>query len=488
MNRGGAAMLQRRGQDPTLRASVASDGPTVRVTFEYLACATVWLLVGTAAGLLAALKLNWPDVLAVQWLSCGRVRPIHTNTVFWGWSSMALAGLALYVVARAWRAPLWSRVLARMALVLWNAAVVAGLVTLSAGVTRGPQEYREWVWPVAVVFAAGLVLNGVNAYLTVATRRIPEFYISNWYILGAFCFLTIIFVTGYVPLYQRGLGNVVVQGYFMHTAVGMWFTMLSLGIAYYEIPRVLGRPIYSYALRVLGFWTNIPFYTLIGAHHFIFSPVPWWLQSAAILFSVGMMVPVWAGGGNLLLAFRGASGALQRSYSAPFLLAGVVAYVLVSTQGTLEAFRSTNVYWHFTNLTVGHSHLPMYGFVAFMIWCAAYGLVPRLTGSEPNPILVGIHFWLALVGYLIYVVSISTAGLLHGFAWGAGESFIRSVEAAEPMWLWRTAGGSLMVASHLVFAVNVWAMRPGRALAAVLPPPPAPPSPSAPDPPLPRSS
>jgi cytochrome c oxidase cbb3-type subunit 1 len=464
-------MVQRRTQDPTLRPAAAADGPSVRVTFEYLACATVWLLVGTAAGLLDALKLNWPDVLAVPWLSFGRVRPIHTNTVFWGWSSMALVGLALYVVARTSRAPLWSPMLARIALVLWNAAVVAGLVTLSAGVTRGPQEYREWVWPVAVVFAAGLVLNGVNAYLTVATRRIPEFYVSNWYILGAFCFLTIIFATGYIPLYQRGLGNVVVQGYFMHTAVGMWFTMLSLGIAYYEIPRVLGCPIYSYALGVLGFWTNILFYTLIGAHHFIFSPVPWWLQSAAILFSVGMMVPVWAGGGNLLLTFRGASGALQRSYSAPFLLAGVVAYLLVSTQGTLEAFRSTNVYWHFTNVTVGHSHLAMYGFVAFMIWGAAYGLVPRLTGSEPNPILVGIHFWLALVGYLIYVVSISTAGVLQGFAWVAGESFIRSVEAAEPMWLWRTAGGSLMVASHLVFAVNVWAMRPGRGLAAVLTPP-----------------
>src|SRR5258707_14155875 len=238
MNRGGAAMLQRRGQDPTLRASVASAGPTVRVPFEYLACATVWLLVGPAAGLLDALKLNWPDVLAVPWLSFGRVRPIHTNTVFWGWASLALFGLALYVVARPSRAPLWRPTLSRISLALWNAAVVAGLVTLSVGVTRGPQEYREWVWPVAVLFAAGVVLNGVNAYMTVAARKIPEFYISNWYILGAFCFLTILFTTAYVPLYQHGLGNVVIQGYYMHTAVGMWFTMLSLGIAYYAIPRI----------------------------------------------------------------------------------------------------------------------------------------------------------------------------------------------------------------------------------------------------------
>src|SRR5467141_3115844 len=459
-------MARRRVKDPTLRPSAIADPATVRVAFEYVACATFWLLVGTAAGLLDALKLNWPDVLAVPWLSFGRVRPIHTNTVFWGWSSMALVGLALYVVARTSRAPLWSPTLSRISLAFWNAAVVAGLVTLSVGVTRGPQEYREWVWPVAALFAAGVVLNGVNAYMTVAARTIPEFYISNWYILGAFCFMTILFTTAYVPLYQHGLGNVVIQGYYMHTAVGMWFTMLSLGIAYYAIPRILGRPIYSYALGVLGFWTNILFYTLIGAHHFIFSPVSWWLQTTAILFSVGMMVPVWAGGCNLLLTFRGASAVLQRSYAAPFLLSGIVAYILVSTQGTLEAFRTANIYWHFTNFTVGHSHAAMYGFIAFIAWGAVYGLLPRLTGREPSPLAVGVHFWLALVGVLTYVISISVAGVLQGFAWVAGQSFIASVIAAEPMWLWRTIGGLLMVSSHVVFAVNVWAMRPGRTLTA----------------------
>src|SRR5260370_40652214 len=139
--------------------------------------------------------------------------------------------------------------------------------------------------------------------MTVATRNIAEFYISNWYILGAFCFMTILFTTAYVPLYQHGLGNVVIQGYYMHTAVGMWFTMLSLGIAYYAIPRILGRPIYSYALGVLGFWTNIVFYTLIWAHLFICSPVPWWLHTSAILFSVGIMFLVMTASANLLRTF-----------------------------------------------------------------------------------------------------------------------------------------------------------------------------------------
>ncbi len=452
-------MGRSRSRDPSLRASTSADRETVQVAYEFLISATFWLLVGTATGLLAALQLVWPDAVTSSWLSFGRLRPIHTNTVFWGWGSMVLVGLALYIVPRTSRTPLWSPALARTALWLWHAAVLAGLITLAAGITRGPQEYREWVWPVAVLFGAGLVANGVNLYQTVARRRIPEIYISNWYILGAFCWLTILFVTGYLPFYQRGLGNIVIQGYYMHTAVGMWFTMLSLGVAYYLIPRLLSKPIYSYALGVLGFWTNMIFYTLIGAHHFIFSPVPWWLQTTAILFSVGMMVPVWTGSGNLLLTFNGSWSAVRRSYALPFLLVGVCFYGLASMQGTLEAFRSANVYWHFTNFTVGHSHLAMYGFVTMVAWGAVYGLLPRLTGAEPNVVSVGVHFWLAFVGLSIYVVSISAAGILQGFSWVAGESFIASVAAAEPMWLWRTVGGVLMVASHVLFAWNVWQMR-----------------------------
>ncbi len=459
-------MVRSRIRDPDLTASPAADPVTVRLCYAYLASATLWLLVGTATGLLAALKLNSPDVLALPWLGFGRLRPIHTNTVFWGWSSMALVGLALYVVPRTSRAPLWSPRLAWLALGLWHAAVLAGLVTLAAGISRGPQEYREWVWPVAALLVAGVVANGVNLYQTVAHRRIAEIYVSNWYILGAFCWVTILYVTAYLPFYQHGLGNTVIQGYYMHNAVGMWFTMLALGVAYYAIPRLLSKPVYSYALGVLGFWTNMLFYTLIGAHHFIWSPVPWWLQTTAILFSVGMMVPVWTGSGNLLLTFRGSWSAVGRSYALPFFVVAISFYALVSMQGTLEAFRSANVYWHFTNFTVGHSHLAMYGWVSLAIWGATYGLLPRLTGAEPHPVAVGVHFWLALVGLVIYVVSISIAGILQGFSWVAGESFIASVAAAEPMWLWRTVGGLLMVVSHLVFAWNLWTMRPRAALGA----------------------
>ena len=156
------------------RSSAAADAATARVAYQYLVWATVWLLVGTVAGLLPAIKLNWPDFLPTPWLSFGRIRPIHTNTVFWGWSTMALVGLAIYVASRTSRAPLWSPALARIALWLWNATVFGGVVTLSAGWSRGPQEYREWVWPLAALLGLGVVLNGYNIYRTVGTRRLPN--------------------------------------------------------------------------------------------------------------------------------------------------------------------------------------------------------------------------------------------------------------------------------------------------------------------------
>lgn len=433
---------------------------TQKLLYSYLLSASVWLIVGTAYGLLAAVKLYWPEALEFEIFSFGRIRPIHTNVVMFGWSSMALVGLALYVVTRTSKIPLVAPQIARIGMHLWNLTMVLVLITFSMGLTQGPQEYREMLWPIALIYAAGLGCNFFTAYQTLSKRETPEIYVSNWYIMGAFCWLAIIVTIAYIPVYQQGMGNIVIQGYYMHNAVGMWFSPMVLGITYYALPRMLGKPIYSYALGALGFWTAILFYTLIGAHHFVFSPVAWWVQTTAILFSVGMMVPVWSGFGNFFMTARGSWHKVRRSYPIIFLLTGVWGYALSSSQGTIEAFRSANIYWHFTNFTVGHSHLAMYGFVAFCIWGAIYGLVPRITSRGPSNAMVGLHFWMAFVGGSLYVVAISIAGILQGASWVAGESFIASVDAAAPMWLWRAIGGFMMVGSHIVFVINLWQMRP----------------------------
>jgi cytochrome c oxidase cbb3-type subunit 1 len=200
------------------------------------------------------------------------------------------------------------------------------------------------------------------------------------------------------------------------------------------------------------------FYPTIGAHHYEFTPLPWWFQSLAIVFSVGMLVPVWAGSGNFFLTMRGRWSIVRRSYALPFVVVGIAYYFLGSTEGTFEALRSLQAIWHLTNFTVGHSHATMYGFITFLAWGGIYALLPRATGKEPNRIAVGIHFWFALIGVTGYVLVLSAAGTVQGLDWVAGNPFIASVEAAQPYWLGRAVSGTLMFLAHVVFAYNVWRM------------------------------
>ncbi|MFB6262899.1 MAG: cbb3-type cytochrome c oxidase subunit I, partial [Bradymonadaceae bacterium] len=176
--------------------------------------------------------------------------------------------------------------------------------------------------------------------------------------------------------------------------------------------------------------------------------------------SVGMVVPVVAGTANFALTMRGSWTTIRRSYALPFVAVGIFYYFAGSMQGTLEALRTANRYWHFTHFTVGHSHITMYGFVGFLIWGGIYGLLPRLTGYEPRQTLVGAHFWLAFVGLLVYAISMSVGGTIQGMTWLSDAPFIESVRRMTPYWIWRGVGGTFMFAAHLVFAVNVWAMRP----------------------------
>lgn len=441
---------------------IDADRRLTRLVFAYLVGATWWLVFGTAIGLYLSFKFVWPELDDIRYLGFGRLRPVHTNTVFWGWASEAMVGLAYYVVPRTCRRELYSYRLGWIAFGLMFLSVVLGNSALVAGINNGGQEYREYVWPVMLPFAAGLILTAYNFYRTVARRTTREIYISNWYIIGALLWTLTLVVIAYLPFYQRGLGQTVIQGYYMHQGVGMWFTPMVLGLCYYFLPKLLNKPIYSYSLGVLAFWTQMSFYTMIGSHHFLFSPIPWWLQTVAVVFSVGMVVPVVAGTANFLLTLRGSGHALRTSYAVPFVLVGVVYYFVGSMQGTLEALRSLNLIWHFTHYTVGHSHITMYGFVTFLIWGGVYGLLPRLSGREAPQLSIGIHFWLAFVGVLVYGLSLSIGGTLQGLSWQRGAPFLDSIKLMVPYFVWRGVGGTLMFGSHLLFAFNVWRMLPQR--------------------------
>jgi cytochrome c oxidase cbb3-type subunit 1 len=234
--------------------------------------------------------------------------------------------------------------------------------------------------------------------------------------------------------------------------------LFTLGIVYYFLPQQLNKPIYSYSLGILAFWTQVLFYTVIGTHHFVFSAIPWSLQTVAIVGSMGMIIPVVAGTTNFLLTFKGDFYRLGSSYTLPFFLVGIIFYFTGSFQGTAEAFRFTNLLWHFTDFTVAHSHITMYGIITFLLWGSIYALIPRLTGKEPSQLMVGAHFWIAFIGLLLYSIPLMIGGTLKGLAWMEGKPFMETVTLMAPYWLWRAIGGSMMWIAHLIFAWNFYRM------------------------------
>ena len=434
------------------------DPALSRLIVWYLATSAFWLLFGTSIGEYLGIKFVAPDVDHMSWLSFGRLRPVHTNAVFWGWASLAMLGLGYYIVPMVSNVRLASLKKGWWALVLINLSVVLGTLCLMAGINNGGGEYREYVWPVMALFGIGLVLTLQNFLATIAKRTTREIYISNWYIVASIIFALVIMVVAYGPWWQDGLGETIAQGYYMHQGVGMWFMLFTLGIVYYFLPQQLNSPIYSYSLGILAFWTQILFYTVIGSHHFVFSPIPWWLQTVAIVGSAGMIIPVAAGTTNFLMTFKGAWYKISGSYTLPFFLVGIIFYFTGSMQGTAEAFRSTNLIWHFTDFTVAHSHITMYGIICFFLWAGIYAVIPRLTGKEPPQITVGAHFWMALIGLLFYTIPLMYGATLKGMMWVNGKPFIDGVAFMAPFWLWRAIGGSLMWISHLFFAYNMYRM------------------------------
>ena len=446
--------------DEKKRAAEALETPSglKQLIVFYLGAAVFWLVFGTLVGQYLGMKFIWPELDSISWLSFGRLRPVHTNAVFWGWASLAMFGLGYFVIARTSNTRIYNYTWGWYAFGLINLAVLIGTLCLMGGINNGGAEYREYIWPVMGLFALGLVINFWNFYQTIANRNIRDIYVSNWYIMGAMVWTMVLVVIGYLPFYQNGLGETVIQGYYMHQGVGMWFMTFTLGLIYYYLPSALNKPIYSYSLGVLAFWTQMLFYTMIGTHHFVFSPLPWWLQTVAIVFSAGMFIPVVAGTTNFLMTMKGSFHQISKSYVLPFFLVGVIFYFVGSTQGSFQAFRFTNYIWHFTDFNVAHSHMTMYGIITFILWACIYAILPRITGQEPPQLLVGAHFWLAFIGLFAYMISLMAGGTLKGLSWVEGLPFIESVIMMKQYWVSRAIGGTLMFVSHLLFAYNFYLM------------------------------
>jgi cytochrome c oxidase cbb3-type subunit 1 len=449
-------------------ADTSSRAPVV----AFLRGAIVWLIAGSILGVITSLKLTFPDWLS-SWapLTFGRVRPLHLNMVVYGWASMAAIGVALWLTPRLARRPLVGSRIAVAGVWLWNAGMLLGVLAVASGWTDGA-EWLEYPWPIDIFFVLGGGMAGLPVIVTLVTAKLKHPYVSGWYLGAAFLWFPILFVVANVPHVHFGVEHATINWWFAHNVLGLWVTPIGLACAYYFIPKIIGRPIHSYALSLVGFWSLALFYSQVGMHHLIGGPVPTWLITVSIVHSVMMFVPVISVAINHHSTMIGRFGALRYSPTLRFVVLGAMMYTLTSLQGSVEALRAVNRVTHFTHFTVAHAHFGLYGFVSFELFGAIYFLLPRMIEREwPYPELIRLHFWSSVVGIGVYVVGLSIGGILQGQAMlDPGQGFLESVRVTIPWLHARTIGGTLMTFAHFVFAFHVWVMIRGRGPARVTAP------------------
>jgi cytochrome c oxidase cbb3-type subunit 1 len=434
------------------------DAPGRKAVTISFAAALAWLLIGSIFGDVASFKFQFPDWLtgSSAW-TFGNVRTAHLNAMSYGWASLAMIGVSLWLVPRLVHAPLrWPR-LAIAGVAIWNLGLVLGIGGVLLGYTDGLEWLemdRHFADPL-LVLAGGCV--GVSIIGTLARSRAEHLYVSLWYVASAFVWFPILFVLGNLPVF-RGTEHAAVNWFYAHNALGFWLTPICIGAVYYFIPKVLGRPIYSYGLSLLGFWSVAFFYSLNGMHHLIGGPLPAWMITTSIVASMMMIIPIAAVAINHHLTMVGRFGALRYSPTLRFVVVGALAYTAVSVQGMFTAFTEVNRITHFTHWTIAHSHVGLYAFVTMVMFGSMYYIVPRLTGGEwPSGRLISIHFWLAIGGIAAYVIALSIGGVQQGLAMiDPKRPFQDSVDAVRPWLVVRSLSALVLTAAHGVFAVHVW--------------------------------
>ncbi|QVL33256.1 cbb3-type cytochrome c oxidase subunit I [Telmatocola sphagniphila] len=434
----------------------------------FLGSALIWLVIGSLLGLTASIKMHATWFLSeTSWLTFGRVRPAHLNMVGIGWGFGVGMGVSIWLMCRLSRVQLIYPKILYISVVLYNIAVGTALVGILAGYSAGV----EWLEAPQVIGPLITISLGLVAAWTIATfrnRREKHVYVTQWYIFGAMFWMPWLYTVAQLVIFgipgvmdpAQGVVQAACNWWFAHNVLGLWLTPIGVGSAYYIIPKVIGRPVYSYYLSIIGFWALALFYSWAGMHHLIGGPIPAWMVSASVVGSMMMFIPVMAVGLNHHMTMWGHFDQLRYSPSLRFVVFGAISYTAVSLQGSIEALRDFSEVAHFTHYTVGHAHLGAYGFYTMIMFGTMYYIVPRLTGWEwGSSRLIRIHFWCTALGIVIYFTGLSIGGWYQGKALiaidpeGKPVPFMNIVKDTVPYLMSRTIGGSLMTLGHIVFLV-----------------------------------
>jgi len=445
-----------------------------KVVRQFAVMAVVWGIVGMALGVFIAAQLVWPDMTyGVEWLSYGRLRPLHTNAVIFAFGGSALFATSYYVVQRTCHTRILSDGLAAFTFWGWQAVIVAAAISLPLGYTQG-KEYAELEWPIDILLGVVWISYAITFFGTVFKRKTPHIYVANWF-FGAFI-LTVgllhLVNSAVVPVsltksysVYAGVQDAMIQWWYGHNAVGFFLTAGFLGMMYYFVPKQANRPIYSYRLSVVHFWGLIFTYMWAGPHHLHYTALPDWTQSVGMVFSLILLAPSWGGMVNGIMTLSGAWDKLRTDPILKFLVTALSFYGMSTFEGPMMAIKTVNALSHYTDWTVGHVHSGALGWVAMISIGSLYYLIPRMFGREEmwSVRLINVHFWLATTGVVLYIAAMWIAGVAEGLMWRATNpdgtltySFAEAVKATYPFLFIRFLGGVLYVSGMLLMAWNVY--------------------------------
>ncbi len=465
------------------------------MTYEYdvvrkFAIMTVVLgIVGMTVGVLIASQMAWPALnFDTPWLSFGRLRPLHTNAVVFGFGGSALFACSYYVVQRTCHTRLFAPQLAQFTFWGWMAIIASAVVTLPMGLTSS-KEYAELEWPIDILITIVWVSYAVVFFGTIAKRRVKHIYVANWF-FGSFI-LTVAMLhvvnSAVIPVSlfksysaYSGVQDAMVQWWYGHNAVGFFLTAGFLGIMYYFIPKQAERPVYSYRLSVVHFWALAFTYIWAGPHHLHYTALPDWTQSLGMAFSLILLAPSWGGMINGIMTLSGAWEKLRSDPILKFLIVSVSFYGMSTFEGPMMAIKTVNALSHYTDWTIGHVHSGALGWVAMVSIGAMYFLIPKLFDTEIySKKLIETHFWVATIGIVLYITSMWISGIMQGLMWRAINndgtltySFVESVQAMHPFYIVRAGGGFLFLMGMLIMAYNITkTIAQGKAAVASIPEP-----------------
>ena len=441
----------------------------------------IYGVVGMLGGVIIAAQLTWPELnMGIEWLTYGRLRPLHTNAVIFAFGGSVLFATSYYVVQRTCHTALFSNKLAWLTFWGWNAVIVSAVITLPMGLTQS-KEYAELIWPIDLLITVVWVSYAIVFFGTVGIRKVKHIYVANWF-FGAYIitiallhiFNNLAIPTSATHSYSAyaGVQDAMVQWWYGHNAVGFFLTAAFLGMMYYFTPKQAERPVYSYRLSIVHFWALIFTYMWAGPHHLHYTALPDWTQSVGMVFSLILLAPSWGGMINGIMTLSGAWHKLRDDPILRFLIVSLSFYGMSTFEGPMMSIKTVNALSHYTDWTVGHVHSGALGWVGLVSMGSLYYLIPRLFGQKKmySVPAIELHFWVATIGIVLYIAAMWIAGVMQGLMWRSVNpdgsltyTFVESVKATFPFYVIRLLGGVLYLSGMLVMLWNViMTMRQGR--------------------------